>query len=137
VYVIGIPILGAIRGEDLSDTVCVVVRYFGGIKLGAGGLIRAYGSAARLVLRDAPEQVLVPTASTRLSVGASYVGVVYDIVAKVGGQVGADEEYGDDGTVTLSVTCNASQRERFHNGLRDATRGEVQIHEEDEVIEKL
>jgi putative IMPACT (imprinted ancient) family translation regulator len=62
--VTGVPILGAIRGENLSDTVCVVVRYFGGIKLGAGGLIRAYGGAARLVLQDAPVQILLPTVST-------------------------------------------------------------------------
>jgi putative IMPACT (imprinted ancient) family translation regulator len=117
----------------LSDTVCVVVRYFGGIKLGAGGLIRAYGGAARLVLRDAPVQVLKLTTSTRLTVDAAYIGVVYDQISKVGGRqvenANGGGEYAADGTVTLTVTHEASERERFHNGLRDATRGEVQIHE--------
>jgi putative IMPACT (imprinted ancient) family translation regulator len=107
-----------------------VVRYFGGIKLGAGGLIRAYGGAARLVLKDAPVQVLVPTISTRLSVSAAYIGAVYDMISKVNGQQSGDEDYGADGTLTLTVTYEASERERFHNGLRDATRGEVQIHNE-------
>lgn len=42
----GVPILEVIRKKDLKDTVVVVTRYFGGTKLGAGGLIRAYGGAA-------------------------------------------------------------------------------------------
>ena len=46
----GNPILEAIKKRGLVDTVVVVTRYFGGIKLGAGGLIRAYGHAAHLAL---------------------------------------------------------------------------------------
>ena len=49
----GPPILSAIEGRDLVDTLCVVVRYFGGTKLGIGGLIRAYGSVAGKVLDKA------------------------------------------------------------------------------------
>ena len=64
----GQPILNAINGEELSDVICVVVRYFGGTKLGAGGLIRAYGGAARQVLDEAPKEVLIPTTSTRVKV---------------------------------------------------------------------
>jgi len=46
----GDPILGQIRSRDLSDTLVIVVRYFGGTKLGVGGLINAYRSAASLAL---------------------------------------------------------------------------------------
>lgn len=42
----GVPILEAIKKSGLDDVTCCVVRYFGGIKLGAGGLIRAYGGSA-------------------------------------------------------------------------------------------
>lgn len=49
----GNPILEAIKQRGLTDTVVVVTRYFGGIKLGAGGLIRAYGHAAHLALEAA------------------------------------------------------------------------------------
>jgi len=55
----GSPVLSAVKGEGLSDTGCVVVKYFGGIKLGAGGLIRAYGGAAREVLRSAEKVAVV------------------------------------------------------------------------------
>lgn len=47
----GIPMLEVLRKNELTDTVCVVTRYFGGIKLGAGGLIRAYGQAVSEVIK--------------------------------------------------------------------------------------
>lgn len=49
----GEPILGAIRKADLTNALVVVVRYFGGVKLGTGGLARAYGAAAALALAGA------------------------------------------------------------------------------------
>ncbi|PID80665.1 hypothetical protein CSB20_06385, partial [bacterium DOLZORAL124_64_63] len=52
----GEPILAAIRRTPLTDVVVVVVRYFGGIKLGCGGLSRAYGGTADLVLEQAPRR---------------------------------------------------------------------------------
>ena len=51
----GLPILGAIQGKGLENVAVVVTRYFGGIKLGAGGLVRAYGKAAAEVLEVAAE----------------------------------------------------------------------------------
>ncbi|MHB1010427.1 MAG: IMPACT family protein [Propionibacteriaceae bacterium] len=58
----GMPILAALHGSRLVDVVCVVTRWFGGVKLGAGPLARAYGDAAGLALFQAPrvEQVLRP-----------------------------------------------------------------------------
>lgn len=46
----GMPILNVLKNNDLTDVLCVVVRYFGGVKLGAGGLVRAYSSSAREAL---------------------------------------------------------------------------------------
>ncbi len=47
----GIPMLEVLRKNNLTDTVCVVTRYFGGIKLGAGGLIRAYGNSVATAIK--------------------------------------------------------------------------------------
>ena len=47
----GLPILNIIDKNNLNHTLIVVIRYFGGIKLGAGGLIRAYSNAAREVIK--------------------------------------------------------------------------------------
>ena len=46
----GIPILEILKHHDITNVLCVVVRFFGGVKLGAGGLIRAYAKAANEVL---------------------------------------------------------------------------------------
>jgi uncharacterized YigZ family protein len=127
----GSPILGAITGENLSDTVCVVVRYFGGVKLGAGGLIRAYGGAARLVLREAPIAVLIPRSSLRLTVDSVHVGSVYEIVAKINGLV-SKEEYSSDSSLSVTVTCETDRLDQLREGLRDSTRGGVVFLEEED-----
>lgn len=56
----GRPILQAIEGQDCDQVVVLVVRWFGGIKLGPGGLIRAYGGTAAQCLRLAEKQLWVP-----------------------------------------------------------------------------
>src|SRR5690606_11179020 len=55
----GRPILQAIEGQDCDKVAVLVVRWFGGIKLGAGGLVRAYGGTAAQCLRLAPKIELV------------------------------------------------------------------------------
>eukprot|EP00980_Cylindrotheca_fusiformis_P026039 scaffold15259_cov122-Cylindrotheca_fusiformis.AAC.5 len=119
----GQPILNAINGEDLSDVVCVVVRYFGGIKLGAGGLIRSYGASARQVLREAPVDVLIPKCSFRVSAGASHIGSIYDCVAKAGGST-SGEEYGADASLVVTICCDLAVAEQLRESLNDATRGQ-------------
>ncbi|RCW52919.1 MULTISPECIES: IMPACT family protein [Halanaerobium] len=54
----GPPVLEAIKGENLINTVIIVTRYFGGTKLGIGGLIRAYGDTARLAIKEAGIETL-------------------------------------------------------------------------------
>lgn len=72
----GNPILESIKKKGLTDLVVVVTRYFGGIKLGAGGLIRAYGHSAVLGLDAAKVVVMTPLRGVRLNVG-------YDLLAPV------------------------------------------------------
>lgn len=49
----GMPILNVLKQNDLTNILCIVIRYFGGIKLGAGGLIRAYSTSASVALNKA------------------------------------------------------------------------------------
>lgn len=56
----GVPMLEAILNSDIENVCVCVVRYFGGVKLGAGGLIRAYSSSASNVLKEADKVITVP-----------------------------------------------------------------------------
>jgi uncharacterized YigZ family protein len=125
----GVPILGAIKGEGLSDTMCIVVRYFGGIKLGAGGLIRAYGAGARQVLRIAEKKVLIPKSNIRVSVPSKFIGSVYDSISKVGG-IASEETYDALGNLSITITIETKIVSSLHEILTDATRGEVQLETE-------
>ena len=94
--------------------------------MGAGGLIRAYGGAARQVLREAPVDVLIPKSTFRVKVESSYVGSIYDSVAKVGGVTGG-EEYGADASLSVTITCDLEFADQLRITLTDATRGSVEF----------
>lgn len=98
----GMPILQVLRGSGLSDVVAVVVRWFGGTKLGKGGLARAYAAAAREALPDLPVAVRVPAALLALRVPFEKVGAVKRLVHPPEIEL-ESEEYGDDARFVLSV----------------------------------
>jgi len=63
----GKPILNVLQHKDVGDVMLVVIRYFGGIKLGASGLVRAYSAAAQQVMEALPVKTLVPMHSQALT----------------------------------------------------------------------
>ena len=67
----GKPILAPLEGQGIINTVVAVVRYFGGIKLGTGGLVRAYGQAAKLALEQAETQPWVEMKMIQLTIDYS------------------------------------------------------------------
>lgn len=72
----GAPILAALDGAELRDVAVVVTRYFGGTKLGVGGLVRAYGDAAAAALAAAPRQRAVPAVRLRIRYGYDQTSAV-------------------------------------------------------------
>ena len=73
----GRPILAAIDGQGFDRIVVVVTRWYGGIKLGAGGLVRAYGGTAAECLRTAPRIALVELRELELQAAFDDLGVVH------------------------------------------------------------
>ncbi len=94
--------------------------------MGAGGLIRAYGAAARQVLREAPVEILIPKFTVRVSVTPENVGAMYDTVARTGGST-SGEEYDTNGSLSVTITCNLEGADQLRRGLTDATRGTVKF----------
>jgi uncharacterized YigZ family protein len=72
----GVPMLQALRGAGLSDALAVVARWFGGVKLGKGGLARAYAGAVRAALEELPTTRRVTRARLALTVPLARLGAV-------------------------------------------------------------
>lgn len=125
----GRPILAAIDGAGLDRVVVVVSRWFGGIKLGAGGLVRAYGGVAAEVLRTAPRVEIVVWRQARLRVGFGHLALAHALLQQAGGTKHG-ENYDGDGAV-LRVVLPADRIEPLATALRDASRGLATLHPDD------
>ena len=98
----GVPILQVLRGAGLSDVLAVVVRWFGGTKLGKGGLARAYAGATREALRGLPVAVRVPAVRLTLQLPYERVGAVKRLIHPPAVEL-ASEEYGQEARLVLVV----------------------------------
>lgn len=110
----GLPILQVLRGAELSDVLAVVVRWYGGTKLGKGGLARAYAGATREALAALPVAHRFPTVSIPLDLTYEQAGAVRRLVHSPDVEIG-DEAYGE--RVHLELRVRASRREEIEAAL--------------------
>jgi uncharacterized YigZ family protein len=113
----GVPILRVLAGAGLSDALAVVVRWFGGTKLGKGGLARAYAAATREALAALPVVEQVPTVDLALEIPYDKLGAVKRLVRPPEVEI-AGEEYGA-GTVRLVLRAREERREALSAALAD------------------
>ena len=78
----GVPILEVIEREGITDVAVVVTRYFGGILLGAGGLVRAYAHAAKLAVDAAQRKVMSPAVLLQMQMDYNQYGKINNILSK-------------------------------------------------------
>jgi len=123
----GRPILAAIDSQGLDRVVVVVARWFGGIKLGAGGLVRAYGGAASECLRTGARVALVERTRATLACGFEHVGTAHQLAAQFGA-VKRDEAFSGDG-LRLDLDVPRERLQALQSALRDATRGQARLEE--------
>ncbi|MCR6627109.1 MAG: IMPACT family protein [Pseudoxanthomonas sp.] len=121
----GRPILAAIDGQGFDRVMVVVTRWYGGIKLGAGGLVRAYGGAAAECLRLAPREPLVAWATVELTCPFDDLGHVHAALA-VHSAAKQDEDFDEHGA-RLRVQLPADRVDALKSQLRDATRNRVRF----------
>lgn len=95
----GKPALAVLRGSGLGDVVVVVTRYFGGTKLGTGGLVRAYGDSVREVLETTPRAAKVATHSVIMALPYPLFEQARRLVEAHHGQI-LNEDFGADVIVT-------------------------------------
>ena len=121
----GRPILAAIDGQGLDQVVAVVTRWYGGIKLGAGGLMRAYGGSAAECLRCARRTELIEYVDCQLAFGFADTGAVHAAL-DAHAATRLKEHFTAEGT-WLSVRLRADRRDALRDQLRDATRDRARL----------
>ncbi len=120
----GRPILRQIEGHDLTNTLVVVTRYFGGIKLGTGGLIRAYGDAAREALDHAPVDVIVRRKPISVKFAYADTSPAMHTISRFDAEI-LNTEYGDETRIELGVRY--SEVSGFLEAFENALSGRCQI----------
>ena len=123
----GKPILAAIDGQGLDAVMVVVTRWFGGIKLGAGGLVRAYGGAAAECLRLAPRLPLVERATVSLHVAFEDLATLHHLLPAFSADK-RDEAFDATGA-RIVLELPADGVAALKTRLRDATRDRARIDE--------
>lgn len=99
----GLPIWQVIEGREATDTLIVVIRYFGGIKLGTGGLARAYREAARLAIDAAGLVQRFPEDHVRLRIPYASHSQVEHLFADLEGVRTTDTDFAEDITLHLAI----------------------------------
>ncbi|GAA5091966.1 IMPACT family protein [Paenalcaligenes hermetiae] len=118
----GRPMLQAIEGQSCDRVVVLVIRWFGGVKLGTGGLVRAYGGVAASCLRLAPKSPIVPLQTVLCSCEYSDSDLVRSRFAQYQAQVLA-EQFGATG-VEWHLALPLDQVEAFEQAFTNLTRGQ-------------
>lgn len=127
----GLPMLKLIAGEGLTNLAVVVTRYFGGIKLGTGGLARAYTAAARLGLDAAGICDVMESALIRYEFDYTYLSKLQNLAS--GGKFEIiDPEYSD--VVRAGIRCLAEDEEEIRGIMTNLTSGQARVLQEEKGI---
>lgn len=120
----GMPILDVLRRENITNVCCVVTRYFGGVLLGTGGLVRAYTKSAQLGLEAAGINQMSRYSVLLIICPYSLLGVVQNILPEHDCVV-EETDYAAD--VTLTVTLPEGGEALLEQALKDATSAGVEV----------
>lgn len=120
----GKPILAQLRGSGLGYICAVVVRYFGGIKLGTGGLVRAYGSSVGQALDLVNRQPFVEKVTFTMHFGFELLGIVTQFIRQYHAQQ-IDISY----TTRVALTILMAERDQddFYEHLTNACSGKIEF----------
>jgi uncharacterized YigZ family protein len=120
----GRPMLTVLLHSGLGEIAAVVTRYYGGTKLGTGGLVKAYGGAVQEALELLPTTERVETATVAFAVPYGTVGALQQLLPAVEGEI-LDQGYGAE--VEYRVRLPLLQLPALEKSVLDLTRGAVQL----------
>ncbi len=127
----GMPVLDVLRKEGLTDCAVVVTRYFGGILLGGGGLVRAYSHAAKLAVDAGGVVVMRPCTAGQITCDYAQYGWVPALLMQSGGQV-TDTDFAE--AVTVHFTLPQENLGAVQTALTDRSAGQLTVQVKDTVM---
>lgn len=124
----GRPILAAIEAQDCDQVVVLVIRWYGGIQLGTGGLARAYGGGANKCLQQAPKRLLVSRIELKCSCSFSELALLKLRVAEADGII-LDEAFTANG-VDVRLALGDARIDTVQRQLADLSRGRILLEKD-------
>lgn len=118
----GVPVLDVIKKNGLTDVCVVVTRYFGGVLLGAGGLVRAYSHSAKLAVEGAEIIRMSPCSVLKVQCDYGFYGKLSTLIPEFGGII---EETDFSDVVTLTFRLQSKDENAFSAELTEASFGKV------------
>lgn len=126
----GMPMLAAIDGAGFDAIGALVIRYYGGIKLGTGGLARAYGGVIAKNLQTAPYQWHVPKITLTLRVPFAYGQSVHALCQQLDGEV-QQENFHNQGA-DMQVSMPEVNLTDFKASLQNSSKGQITFLDDSE-----
>ncbi|MBT6581458.1 MAG: YigZ family protein [Bacteroidetes Order II. Incertae sedis bacterium] len=123
----GLPIFRQIEGKELTNTMVVVIRYYGGTKLGTGGLVRAYGDAAKEALDAAPILEVIARTRMHFQFGYEDTSPAMHVISQFDAKR-VDTKYGDDTVIILDV--RSIEADAFADAIRESLSGRGTVRTE-------
>ncbi|XP_010446590.1 PREDICTED: uncharacterized protein LOC104729350 [Camelina sativa] len=122
----GKPIQSAILSSGLDRVMVVVIRYFGGIKLGTGGLVRAYGGVTSDCLKAAPTCLVKSKVQMGVEVTFDLLGLLYNqLQACQAEEIKEDYDTGKDGTAMVSFKVDFDQVDKLEDAIKSNCRRDL------------
>lgn len=112
----GKPILGQMVSADVSDLIILVIRYFGGVKLGTSGLIVAYRTAAAEALEAGEYAERLVEKELKLTFGYEHMNMVMRMVKDLQPRI-VSQDYKDNGNIVMTIAIRLSLVERVHSAF--------------------
>lgn len=120
----GAPMLRVLLGSGVGDVAAVVTRYFGGTKLGRGGLVRAYSAGVQHALREMSRDEFRARVRLRIELSYSYVDTIGRLLSRLGGEV-ESEDFAQNARMVVRVPVDAVAG--LEESLRDVTSGTARL----------
>ncbi len=130
----GVPVLDVLQKEGLTDICCVVTRYFGGILLGGGGLVRAYSHSTKIAVEASERLIMCRCFPLNVTVDYNLYGKIGHLLPEFEVKL-LDTYFAAD--VTLKMLIKSDFAEKFKEKLTDTTNGNIIIEQLNECFENF